>query len=371
MDRKWILGSILLLGLVTSFSFPILAQTAPAEVITLNYCEFQPFQDMKFSDSFRTSASRTEAIKKTLIEIEKRTGGRIKHSYRYEKSFVRGMDFLSAIKVGKYDLGGGPNILSQPERFPVWQYSQLMFLGDSDSWAALKAWNEFAFTNHLLREELERQGMKFLGAFSYPSVLISKKPLRKPENLKGMKLRAMGQAAKWAVSLGGTVVPIINYEVEDALREGIIDGIIGYPYVLHNYHSQVYCKFLIRTPLANPVIYDIWINLDTWRKIPADLRKIYEETWRETYPRIAIEYARAEVAGLEKAFKDSGVRFLDLTDGQYGKWKASSAFLADRYLKNMAKMGVDGRKIIEDFGNLYVKSNPEKHKRHLTSKGND
>ena len=355
MDKKWIIGSILLLGLVSSFSFPITAQTAPREVITLKYCEFRPFQDMKFSDHFRASASRTEAAKKILLEIEKKTEGRIRHQYQCDKSSIKGMDFLSAIKAGKYDLGGGPNVLFQPGRFPLWQCSQLMFLGGPAPWTSLRAWNELAFTNVQLKAELDRQGMKFLGAFSYPSVLISKKPLREPENLKGMKLRAMGQAAKWAVSLGGTVVPIVDYAVPEALKEGIIDGIMGYPYVLYNYRSQDHCKFLVRTPMANSIIYDIWINLDTWRKIPADLQKKYEETWRETYPQIAIEYGRAEVKGLEKAFKDSGVRFLDFTDGQYGKWKAVSAFLANQYLKKMAKMGVDGKKIIEQFETLYAK----------------
>ena len=360
MDRKWIIGSILLFGLASFFIFPIPAQTAPPEVITLKYCEFRPFQDMKFSDHFRASASRTEAVKKAFLEIEKKTGGRIRHNYQCDESSIRGMDFLSAIKVGKYDLGGGPNVLFQPARFPLWQCSQLMFLGGPAHWASLKAWNELAFTNSQLKEEFDRQGMKFLGAFSYPSILIARKSLAEPENLRGMKLRAMGQAAKWVVSLGGTVVPIVNYAVPEALREGIIDGIVGYPYVLYKYRSQDHCKFLVRTPLANSIIYDIWINLDTWRKIPADLQKIYEETWRENYPRIAIDYARAEVTGLEKAFKDSGVRFLDFADGQYGKWKASSAFLADQYTKKMAKMGVDGQKIIEQFEKLYRKHQKEK-----------
>ena len=157
------------------------------------------------------------------------------------------------------------------------------------------------------------------------------------------------------VSLRGTVVPIVNYEVEDALREGIIDGVMGYPYVLHNYHSQVYCKYLIRTPLANPVIYDNWINLDTWRRMPADLQKIYEDTWLEFYPQMAVKYGREEVANLEKAFEHAGVRILDLTPDQYQEWKASSAFLVNRYTRKMDKLGVDGRKIIEDFGTLYEK----------------
>jgi len=360
MDRKWMMGSILLLALASVFSFPILAQTAPSEVITLKYCEFRPFQGIKFSDHFRASASRTDAAKRIFLEIEKKTKGRIRHQYQCDKSSIKGMDFLTPIKAGKYDLGGGPNILFQPARFPIWQFSQLFFLGGPAPWASLRAWNELAFTNPQLKEEFDRQGMKFLGAFSYPSALISRKPLSEPENLRGMKLRAMGQAGKWVISLCGTVVPIVDYAVPEALKEGIIDGIVGYPYVLYDYRSQDHCKFLVRTPIANSIIYDIWINLDTWRKIPADLQKIYEETWRETYPQIAIEYGRAEVAGLEKAFKDSGVRFLDFEDGQYGKWKASSAFLVDQYMKKMAKMGIDGKKIIEQFEKLYMKYQKEK-----------
>ena len=355
MERKWLIGCILFLGLASYFTFPMTAQTAPPEVITLKYCEFRPFQGMKFSDRFRASPSRTEATKKTLLEIEKRTGGRIKHIYQCDQSHFNGMDPLRAIKLGKYELGGGPNVLFQPVRFPIWQCFQLMFLGGPDPWVSLKAWNELAFTNSQLRQEFDCQGMKFLGTFSYPSALISRKPLSEPKNLYGLKLRATGPAAKWVVSLGGTVVPIVNYSVGEALQERIIDGIIGYPYVLYKYHSQDHCKILIHTPMANSVIYDTWMNLGAWRRIPGDLQKVYEETCRETYPRMAIQCGRAEVAKLERAFKDSGVRFLDLTPGQYGKWKGSSVFLAKNYIKKMARMGVDGKKIIAQFEKLYRK----------------
>jgi TRAP-type C4-dicarboxylate transport system substrate-binding protein len=355
MDTKWMIGCVLFPVFTLFFTSSVSGQTAPPGVVTLRYCEYRPFQDMKFSDRFRASASRTEATKKTLLEIEKRTGGRIKHNYQCVESHFNGMDFLSAIKVGKYDLGGGPNILFQPARFPIWQCSQLMFLGGPAPWASINAWNELAFTNSQLKEEFDRQGMKFLGAFSYPSALISRKPIAEPQNLRGMKLRVMGQKAKWVVSLGGTVVPVVNYSVTEALREGIIDGMMGYPYVLYKYRSQDHCKFFVRTPLANSVIYDTWMNLNTWRKIPTDLQRIYEETWRETYPRLAIEYGRAEVGNLEKTFKDAGVKFLDLTHDQYGKWKASSASLANRYIEKMARMGVDGKKIIEEFEKLYRK----------------
>jgi len=42
MNRKWMIGAVLLFGLAISFTFPIPAQTAPLEVITLKYCEVRP-----------------------------------------------------------------------------------------------------------------------------------------------------------------------------------------------------------------------------------------------------------------------------------------------------------------------------------------
>lgn len=310
---------------------------------------------LKYSDPSKAGTARTDAAKDTMLEIEKRTGGKVKHEFYWAESLVKAKDALDAIKAGTCEVGGAPNVVYHPARFPVWQFAQLMFLGGPDIWGVIKAWNEMAVANLKLKEELDKQGLKFLTAFGYPSTLICKKPLAELADFKGLKIRAVGPTAKWVSAVGATPVPLTFYEVTEGLARGVVDGTVGYLYVHFTYKFHDYCKFLTYTPIANTLIFDTWINIDTWKKLPPDIQKIYEETWREFYPKAVIKHCDEEISTLLKVFKDAGGKLVELTPDQYAKWREATAFLKDDYIKKVEKMGVDGNKIIEEFEKLYKK----------------
>jgi TRAP-type C4-dicarboxylate transport system substrate-binding protein len=310
---------------------------------------------LKYSDPSKAGTARTDAAKDTMLEIEKRTGGKVKHEFYWAESLVKAKDALDAIKAGTCEVGGAPNVVYHPARFPVWQFAQLMFLGGPDIWGVIKAWNEMAVTNPKIKEELDKQGLKFLTAFGYPSTLICKKPLAELADFKGLKIRAVGPTAKWVSAVGATPVPLTFYEVTEGLARGVVDGTVGYLYVHFAYKFHDYCKFLTYTPIANTLIFDTWINIDTWKKLPPDIQKIYEETWREFYPKAVIKHCDEEISTLLKVFKDSGGQIVELTPDQYAKWRKAAAFLKDDYIKKVEKMGADGNKIIEEFEKLYKK----------------
>jgi len=350
MKKKF--GAIYLAGLMI-LSFPFLLSPEPALAQT------KPII-LKYSDPSKAGTARTDAAKDTMLEIEKRTGGRVKHEFYWAESLVKAKDALDAIKAGTCEVGGAPNVVYHPARFPIWQFSQLMFIGGADLWGVMKAWNEMALTNPKLKEELEKQGLKFLASFGYPSTIICRKPLAELGDFKGMRIRAVGPTAKWVSAVGATAVPLTFYEVTEALARGVVDGTVGYLYVHFSYKFHDYCKFLTYTPIANTLIFDTWINPDTWKKLPPDIQKIYEETWREFYPKAVIKHCDEEISKLLKLFKDSGGNIIELTPDQYAKWKGSAAFLVDEYTKKMSSLGIDGSKIIQEFENLYKKHERKK-----------
>lgn len=135
----------------------------------------------------------------------------------------------------------------------------------------------------------------------------------------------------------------------------MVDGTIGYLYVHFSYKFHDYCKYLTITPIANTLIFDIWINLDTWKRLPADIQKIYEETWQEFFPQVVVKYTDQEVSTLLKTFHDTGGKLVELTPDQYSQWKMRASFLRDEYIKKVSSMGVDGQKLIADFEKLYQK----------------
>lgn len=310
---------------------------------------------LKYADPSKAGTARTDAVKDTFIEIEKRSGGKVKHEFYWAESLMKAKDTPDALKAGTCDVAGAPNIVYQPARFPLWQFSQLMFLGGADVWGVIKAWNEMATSHPKLKEELEKQGMKFLTSFGYPSTIISRKPLANPGDFKGQKIRAVGPTAKWVSAMGASAVPLTFYEVTEGLARGVVDGTVGYLYVHFSYKFHDYCKYLTITPIANTLIFDIWINLDTWKKLPLEIQKIYEETWHEFFPQQVIKYTDKEVSILLKTFQDAGGKLVELTPEQYGQWKKAASFLKDEYVKKVNSLGVDGRKIIEDFEKLYQK----------------
>ena len=102
------------------------------------------------------------------------------------------------------------------------------------------------------------------------------------------------------------------------------------------------------------------MNLDTFNKFPEDIKKIYVETWRDFYPEMVAKYTEEEVNIQLKAFKDAGVKSIELTPEEYTRWKDSAAFLFDDYYAAMSKAGIDGKKILSSYEELYKKYETKK-----------
>ena len=98
---------LLLVSLVTFFLLAPVQASAQSKPIIL-----------KYSDPSKEGTARTDATKETMLEIEKRTGGRVKHEFYWSESLVKAKDSLEAIKAGTCDLGGAPDVVYHPGPFP-------------------------------------------------------------------------------------------------------------------------------------------------------------------------------------------------------------------------------------------------------------
>ena len=344
MKRRRIVSFLWLLILPMFVGFPFSADAAPAKPIIL-----------KYADPGSETLTRNRAAKEVMLEIEKLTNGRVKHELFWSESLLKAKDILEGTKVGTCDIGGTPAMVYHPANFAIWQFTNLMFLGGNDIWGAMKAWQEMADTNPKLKEELKRTGVKHLGYYGYPNTFISKKPLAKIEDFKGMRVRSVGSSAKWVSIVGGTAVPLTFYEVTEALARGTVDGTIGYLYAHHGMKFHHYCKFFTVTPVANTCILNTFMNWDAWNKMPPDIQKIYDQAWSDLYPKLCVKYTDEESAMQLKDFKDAGVKNIELTPAEYNRWKEAAKTLFDEYYEKMAKRGVDGKQIVAEYEKLYQK----------------
>jgi len=327
-------------------------------VFTFGYCKTAYSADpivLKYADPSKPNTSRTRAAEETMKEIEKRTNGAVKHEFYWSQSLLKSKDVLKGVQAGTCDAGDATAVIYHKSRFPVWQFIQLLFIGGNDQYAVTKACNELYDTNPILKKEMDKQKVQLLSTSAItPTIIISKKPLKKQEDFKGVRIRSVGLVAKWVKAMGGVPNPMKFYEVVEALSRGVLDATQSYVYASHAYKHYEYCKYLPLNGLSHMII-EYWINPATLKKMSPEVRKVYLETWRTFYVDRLVKYHDEERSGQLEAFKKAGLEIYTVPPGEMAKWKEKAKAVNEEYFKKMEKKGVDGHKIVADYEALYKK----------------
>ncbi len=157
--------------------------------------------------------------------VEERSNGRIKVQLFPNGSLLKGLDLLQGVVrgdaemttlVSAYWAGVSPklSVFDLPYAFPTHE-------------TFYKASDDEAFKKDVF-SELESKGVKVLGMLPYDYVVPGSRqgPLIKAEDLKGLKLRAVGKTNAAALSAAGATAVSINItEVSTAIQQGVIDGL--------------------------------------------------------------------------------------------------------------------------------------------------
>lgn len=308
---------------------------------------------LKYADPSKSGTPRTRAAEDTMREIEKRTGGRVKHELYWAQSLLKSKDVLMGIKSRTCDLGMATAVMYHASRCPAWQFIQLLFVGGDDPRAVIKACNELYDTNALLRKEFDEMGVQLLTTTgSTPTLICSKRALREQKDFPGVRIRSVGAVAKFIGAMGGIPKSMKFFEVPEALARGVVDGTQTYLYATYGYKLYEYCKYHLLTGISQFVI-DTWINRDILNKMPSDVRKTYIDTWRTFYVDRMAKYWDEERDRDLKAFKAAGVTMYTLTPEELANWKKVAEQINEEYYKKMEKKGIDGRKIVALYQSLY------------------
>ncbi len=181
----------------------------------------------------------------------------------------------------------------------------------------------------------DNKGVVGAGLIVYEGTSIaSTKPIRKPEDIAGMKIRVLATPMERAIpaAWGGTGVPIPFTEVVPALQRGVVDACRSSIVAMHGLKFQTVTKFA--TVLGGGYIPTAtWYSKIWLSKLPADLRKMVLEV-----PRELEDWAAANTNGLvektQQAWRDVGVEIIRFSDADQKRYLAKLAPLADKFLGN-------------------------------------
>lgn len=222
--------------------------------------------------------------------------------------------------------------------------------------ASLTAWE---FVNKYKPKEFD--DVKLLLTYGTgPGWVHSNKPIRKAEDLKGMRLRVTGAGALGAKAVGAEPVAMPMPDVYLAAKKGVIDGLVSPAETLKNYkHGEVF-KYSTFFPIFYSEFMVFVMNRSAWNALPKDLQDAFD----------AVSAAGVEEAGhfwqhemelsMEYAKKlPGGHEFASLSPEETAKLLKLLEPVRNQYIANLNSKGLPGKEIANDAQKISEKYNKQ------------
>ena len=189
-------------------------------------------------------------------------------------------EMIQKLKLGTIDMALPSTVMSsQVDLFGVFEMPYLV----KDRQHMMRIEKELFWAK--LAPEAEKKGLKVLAVWEngFRQITNSKRPIRTPADLAGIKLRVPG--GKWRVKMfqayGANPSPMKFSEVFTALQTGVMDGEENPFTQIYSAKFQEVQKYLSLTGHVYTPAY-LTVGRTKWESIPADVRKVLEDTAKET-----------------------------------------------------------------------------------------
>jgi len=227
----------------------------------------------------------------------------------------------------------------QAGRFPVAGAAELPFL-ISDPVAASEVFHKW----YMKYAEKEMPEIKVCHAFMFaPGALHSKKPIKVPADMKGVKGRAAhATLARTFALLGGSSVPVAAPEARDALERGVVE-LMTAPWgsMLRPWNLDKAVQYTLDMSFYSGVLID-GINKAAYNKLsPAQKKVIDEHCTPEWSKKMAMGWAANEKKGYAEMKAQKTRHVYVPTPAELKQWKDAMAPLTDQWKKSVKDRGVD------------------------------
>ncbi len=290
--------------------------------------------NLKIANYFPPPAMQTKLLGEFAKELEERSGGRIKTQYFPGGSLLKAPATIKGIGSGIADIGLA-HIEYTRGRFPVMEACE-MPLGYASGWVANQLMNDFY--NKFKPKEFDNYKVLWFHA-NAPSMIISKKPVRRLEDMKGLTIRAPGRFGDVISALGGTPAPTHIMETYAAISKGVIDGVFTPYETLRTFKFAEVAKYVTNTAFIGPCYpFYVAMNKKSYQKLPPDLKEIFDTLTGEYKERYALMWNGIEFPGTSFG-EEKGVEYIELAAEEAARWKQAVQPVIENYIKDMVSKG--------------------------------
>ena len=329
---------IVILGTFVAFPGNLHSQTK----ITLTYANFPP-----------ATTFPCVQMERWAKEIEKKTGGKVKIQTFPGGTLLPAKNIFDGVVAGTADIGNFA-MSYQPGRFPISEAIDLP-LGFTSSKAASLALYDLI----MKYKPKEFEKVKVLTLFTCPPAdLMTKTPVKTLADLKGMELRASGTGAAVLKRLGATPVGMPQSEAPEAIQKGVVKGNVSSMEILKDFNFAAYLPYATEANLF-VVSFAVVMNKAKWDSLPADIKKIFDETSREQAlwtGKYVDDHVKESLKWSKEKYNHQVFKFSAKDEAEMQKQLKP---IIDEYVKKVTAAGLPGEQILKDVYQLKNKYEKE------------
>ena len=275
---------------------------------------------IKFSHVVAVDTPKGKGAEQFKKLAEERTNGKVKVEVYPNSSLFKDGEEMEALQLGSVQMLApsvskfGPLGAREFEVFDV----PYVF----DNYDELHKVTEGPVGKNLFKK-LESKGITGLAYWDNGfKDMSANKPLRKPEDMKGLKMRiqsskVLGDEMK---ALGALPQVMAFSEVYQAMQTGVVDGSENPPSNFYTQKMHEVQKYLTLTD-HGVIEYAVIVNKKFWDGLPGDIRTALEGAMRDA-TKYANEIAKKENDDALTAVKASGkTEIITLTPAEKNAWK--------------------------------------------------
>lgn len=274
-------------------------------------------------------------------EVEKRTNGKVKTTYYAGGTLLDAPRIYGGIVQGIADIGLAGFHFSAG-RFPVMETTYLP-VGIVSGYVGVHTFNDFY--RKFKPKELDDVHVFFCFGGS-THALITKKPVYKLEDLKGLAIRAIGRCAMVSEALGAVPRPLELSEGYDAASRGLLDGFCINVEAVQQWKLGDVTKSITSIwQIGHTMGFVLAMNKNTWNMLPLEIQKVFTEISENYVEKTALLWDEIDIKAKHYALQ-IGTKMIELTPEEGNRWKlVVEKKVIDSYLKERVAAGFASEEI--------------------------
>jgi TRAP-type C4-dicarboxylate transport system substrate-binding protein len=288
----------------------------------------------------------TPGYKDWAAALEKASNGTIKVTLYPSSQLGSGHDHYDMVKSGIADFGL-INPGYTPGRFPIIATADLPFLVTDSLKGA-------AATHRWYKKYAEKEMPEHIvcHVFSHePGSFHSKKEIKVPADLKGMKVRTANQTiASYVTSMGGNSVQVPIMEAADTLKRGITDAItVPWGGLTHPaFKFGEVTEYTLDVPLyvSN---FTHGISRKTYDSMSAAQKKAVDSVCTPEWSAHVYKYWYADDHGRQQDIYKTDRKITKINDAQVKLWKDAAKPVVEQWAAAVKKAGYDPDVVLKEL----------------------